>query len=95
MPSSENLNPTHEVLHCDKPGTGCNDAPRGFSLKLSKVTRDLCGMDNELCFLHEPEPEPTTSADTESREAAGKSRKLLAIMAKHVDDLKITGEQRQ
>ena len=41
VPGFEDFNPTHEVLHCDKPGTGCNDAPRCFSLKLSKVTRDL------------------------------------------------------
>ena len=74
----EDFDPKHETIHCIKPGTGCNDAPRCFSLKLSKVTKDLCNMvpsttDGELCMLH-------------------KSGELVALMAKHVDDLKVTGE---
>ena len=74
----ESFDPLKEVIHCDKPGTGCFDAPRCFSLKLAKVTGETCGMvscivDNELCILHQ-------------------NGKLLALMAKHVDDLKITGE---
>ena len=77
IPGWENFDPRTEVIHCDKPGTGCNDAPRCFSLKLSKVTKDVCGMtsattDQELCMLH-------------------KDGQLLALMAKHVDDLKVTG----
>ena len=32
----EDFDPAREVLHCDKPGTGCNDAPRCFSMKLGK-----------------------------------------------------------
>ena len=35
-------------------------------------------VDNELCFLHK---------------ASGNSKQLLAIMAKHVDDLKLTGSK--
>ena len=34
----ETFDPNTEVLHCDKPGTGCNDAPRCCSLELGKVT---------------------------------------------------------
>ncbi len=30
IPGYENFNPATEVLHCDKPGTVCNDAPRCF-----------------------------------------------------------------
>ena len=81
IPGYEDFDPVTEVLHCDKPGTGCNDAPRCFSLKLAKVTHDLCGMvactvDKELCFLHCPE-----------------TGRLKAILAKHVDDLKICSDK--
>ena len=77
----EDFNPATEVLHCEKPGTGCNDAPRCFSLKLAQVTRNLCGLrpstvDGELCMKHVAE--------------AGRS-KLVVIMTKHVDDLKLAG----
>ena len=70
-----------QVLHCEKPGTGCNDAPRCFSLKLAQVTRNLCGLrpstvDGELCMKHVAE--------------AGRS-KLVVIMTKPVDDLKLAG----
>jgi hypothetical protein len=74
----EDFDPLMEVIHCDKPGTGCFAAPRCFSLKLAKVTGETCGMvscivDNELCILHQ-------------------NGRLLALMAKHFDDLKIAGE---
>ena len=73
-----------EVLHCDKPGTGSVDAPRCFSMKLSLCTRDKCGMeassvDPELCMRHETLPNG--------------EKKLVLLMTKHVDDLKITGEK--
>ena len=82
VPGFENFNPESEVLHCDKPGTGSVDAPRCFSLKLSTVTTK-CGLvasnvDPELCYLH--------------RMIDGKLV-LVVIMAKHVDDLKVTGER--
>ncbi|MFM7985663.1 MAG: hypothetical protein ACKPKO_40760, partial [Candidatus Fonsibacter sp.] len=32
IPGYETFNPALAVLHCEKPGTGCNDAPRCFSL---------------------------------------------------------------
>ena len=42
VPGFEDFNPVHEVLHCDKPGTGLKDAPRAFSLKLARVTLGVC-----------------------------------------------------
>ena len=106
----ENFDPRTEVIHCDKPGTGCNDAPRCFSFKLAKVTQDACGMqkctvDNELCFLHENSGtgdhlvnSANSKSNTEVHLDNGdaiipkqKWKRLLALMAKHVDDLKITG----
>ena len=95
IPGFQDFDPQTEVLHCDKPGTGCNDAPRCFSMKLAKVTRDMCGMtqctvDNELCFLHKP----VGSTLAEDRSVTpNKVMRLLAVMAKHVDDLKITGDK--
>ena len=52
----ENFDPRTEVLHCVKPRTGCNDAPRCFSMKLGESIRGECGMvqctvDNELLFF--------------------------------------------
>ena len=66
---------------CAEPGAGCNDAPRCFSFKLAQVTRNLCGLkpstvDGELCMKHRVE--------------AGRP-KLVVIMTKHVDDLKLAG----
>ena len=63
------------------PGTGCNDAPRCFSLKLAQVTRNLCGLkpstvDGELCMKHKVE--------------AGRP-KLVVITTKHLDDIKLAG----
>ena len=53
----EDFNPSTEVLHCDKLGTGSVDAPRAFSLKLKKVIlqegrMQQCSIDNELCVKH-------------------------------------------
>ena len=90
IPGWEDFDPATEVIHCDKPGTGCNDAPRCFSLKLSTVTRDICGMlpctaDNELCMLHKP---------CTSHQVVGRpTLRLVAIITKHVDDLKVTGDK--
>ena len=71
------FDPRTEVCHCDKPGTGLVDAPRAFSMKLAEVTRK-CGMN------------PTTvDAELVVKHVNGK---LVAIVAKHVDDLKIAGE---
>ena len=77
VPGFESFDPQKEVLHCDKPGTGLVDALRAFTMKLSLVTRDKCGLipskvDPELCMRHD------NGAHT-------------CIMTKHVDDLKIAG----
>ena len=53
------------------------DAPRAFSIKLGKVTREKCNLlpskiDQELCCRHD-------------------NGELVAMMTKHVDDLKIAG----
>ena len=82
VPGYTDFDPNSEVLHCDKPGTGSVDAPRCFSLKLSKVTVN-CGLtasniDLELCYYHE-----TRNGKVE----------LVAMMTKHVDDLKCAGER--
>ncbi len=85
LPGYEYFDPISEVFHCEKPGTGCNDAPRCFSLKLSQVTRAVCGLkpssvDGKLYMKHAVE--------------VGRP-KLAAIMTKHVDDLKLAGIVRE
>ena len=79
IPGYEDFDPATEVLHCEKPGSGCNDAPRCFSLKLVQVTRNLCGLkpstgDGELRMKHTVE--------------AGRP-KLVVLMTKLAGDLKI------
>ena len=74
----ETFDPATEVLDCEEPRTGLVDAPRAFSIKLSSITREKCGLmpskvDQEMCFKHV-------------------DGKLVALVTKHVDDLKITGE---
>ena len=66
------------MLKCVKPGTGCKDAPKAFSIKLASVTRSV-GL----------KPIPT---DPEC-EVKHKNGRLVLIIAKHVDDIKITGEE--
>ena len=82
VPGFESFNPNVEVLHCDRPGTGSVDAPRCFSMKLSKVTTECdlipSNVDPELCYLHQ---------------LRNGSLILVCIMTKHVDDLKCTGER--
>ena len=39
VPGCETFNEHAECLRCIKPGTGCKDAPRAFSMKLARVTR--------------------------------------------------------
>ena len=88
IPGFENFDPAAEVLHCDKPGTGSVDAPRAFHLKLAQVTRNECNLvptktDEELLVLH------TESGGARSGAA---NKELVAILAIHVDDLKIAGD---
>ena len=82
VPGYESFDPNTEVLHCDKPGTGSVDAPRCFSLKLSKVTQSIglvsSNVDPEFCYLHEEHDGKLT---------------LVCMMTKHVDDLKVAGKR--
>ena len=85
MPGFENFDPKREVIHCDKPGTGSVDAPRCFSLKLKQVTDRIgmrcCTIDPELCIMHD-------------HRAKGPMGTLIALMTKHVDDLKVCGNKK-
>lgn len=77
MPGFTDFDLSREVLHCDKLGTGLNDAPQAFSLKLKSITRQKCGLkstsfDSELEYLH-------------------RDGELVLLIAIHVDDLKMTG----
>ena len=65
-----------EVLHCVRPGTGCKDAPRCWSINLTKVTQVAWGAkptthDDHLLVRHEPS-----------------SYELDFIATEHVDDIK-------
>ena len=71
----EDFNPSLEVLHMLKPGTGCKDAPRCFSMQLSKATDETFGAkpttyDPQLIVRH-------------------RNRALNFIGTKHVDDIKV------
>ena len=39
----EDFDPTTEVLHMVRPGTGCKDAPRCFAIKLTRATNGKFG----------------------------------------------------
>ena len=78
VPGFETFDPTKEVLHCDKPGTGLVDAPRAFNMKLKMITRDKLGFASS-----------STDAEFCTTYTRGELACLLAI---HVDDLKIAGE---
>ena len=83
IPGYETYDEKIHCLECDKPGTGSKDAPRAFSIKLATVTRNpRVGLvpttfDSELEVKH--------------RMVNGKP-KLVLMIAKHVDDIKVTGE---
>ncbi len=81
VPGFESFNPMTEVLHCDKPGTGLVDAPRAFNMKLHQVVEGAgctpITVDRELCVRHVKRDDKW---------------ELVLIVAMHVDDLKVTGE---
>ena len=77
-PGFESYNERFHVLKCVKPGTGCKDAPRAFSIKLASVTRD------PKVGLKPLSGDP----ETEVKHVNGR---LVLIICKHVDDLKIAG----
>ena len=83
IPGLETFDERKEVLRCTKPGTGLRDALKCFSLKLRRVTVDEAGftplaLEGELEVLFEDR---------------GGTRVLTCILVKHVDDLKIAGEE--
>ena len=94
----ENFDFRSHVLHCDKPGTGSVDAPRCFSMKLNLCTSKDCFMqsssvDGEMCMLHVDEHQrPPSSPQDRVSLIEVKKPVLVALLTKHVDDLKITGE---
>ena len=79
VPGIEDFDESSEALHCDKPGTGLVDAPRAFSMKLGMATKGKCLM-------------LPTSVDQELVIKHEQGR-LLCIMTKHADDLKLTGRK--
>jgi hypothetical protein len=79
IPGFASFDSRTEVLHCDKPGTGLRDAPKCFALKLRRVTHGDCGMHS---LVVEPELEVKHVNEI-----------LLAMLCKHVDDLKIAASR--
>ena len=77
VPGFESFNELQEVLHNDKPGTGLVDAPRAFSLKVAQVLQKLGLRPTTV------DPEVWTWHENEQ---------LVAVLTKHVDDLKMTGQ---
>ena len=82
IPGFEKYDETVHCLECIKPGTGSKDAPRAFSSKLARVTRDV-----KLGLV------PTTyDPELEVKHASINGRRTIVLMvAKHVDDLKVAG----
>jgi hypothetical protein len=83
LPGYEDYDERIHCLQCDKPGTGSKDAPRAFSVKLASVTR------SPQIGLRPTTYDPELEVKHKLRN--GKMQPALLI-AKHVDDLKITGE---
>ena len=86
LPGFEDFDERLECLRAMKPGTGMKDAPAAFSLKLARVTQ------SDECKL-----KPTTyDKQLELRHDAGghaAASELVAMCAKHVDDIKIAGSR--
>ena len=86
IPGYESYDERIHCLECDKPGTGSKDAPRAFSIKLATVTRsDAVGL------------RPTTfdsELEVKHRYVKGQAQ-LVLMIAKHVDDIKVTGEPQE
>jgi len=71
----EDFDERTEVLWMNQPGTGCQDAPRAFSIKLAWATNDKFGA------------KPLTHCE-QTIVRHDKSHILDFIAAKHVDDIK-------
>ena len=80
LPGFHDWNPVEEVLHCLKPGTGCRDAPRAFSMQFRRATKAFglvsSLIDSELELLY-------------------KEGQLCMMILKHVDDVKMAGPKEQ
>ena len=103
-PGYEDFDETRECLHCIKPGTGCKDAPRAFSMKLARVTRSPeCNAKPttwgpELELKHERVGSNATGTSQDASQAASGGNaatalQLVLMLSKHVDDLKIAGQK--
>ena len=80
LPEFSGFDPRTEVLHCLKPGTGCRDAPKCFSLKLRKATSKY----GFKCSTVDPE-----------LELLFRNSELVMAILKHVDDLKMIGPKQE
>ena len=80
LPGFHDWNPIEEVLHCLKPGTGCRDAPRAFSMQFRRATKAFglvsSLIDSELELMY-------------------KDGQLCMMILKHVDDVKMAGPKEQ
>ena len=95
LPGFEDFDPRYEVLHCDKPGTGCKDAPRAWSIQLTKATNDDYGFkpttfDNELVVRHTNGQLDSIGTkhvdDIKAAAPAETIAKLIAVLEKHFGD---------
>ena len=77
IPGYENFDHRYEVLSCVRPGTGCKDAPRCWSIQLAKVTKGIWGA------------KPTTHDDHLLVRHKGPENSLDFIGTEHVDDIKV------
>eukprot|EP00971_Amphidinium_carterae_P298645 5933160-Amphidinium_carterae.2 len=71
----ETFDPKTEVLGLLKPGNGLRDAPRAFSVKLRKRTREFGWV--------------SSTVDPELELLWDSKRSLVGLLCKHVDDIKI------
>ena len=92
MPCYADVDPATGVLHGNKLGTGCNDAPRRFALKLAQVTRNLSGLkpitvEGELRFQHKPEggrPKLVVIMHVDHAQLAGVREEVITVL-QHID----------
>eukprot|EP00959_Pyramimonas_sp_CCMP1952_P343658 7198736-Pyramimonas_sp.AAC.1 len=75
VPSCEGLDERTECLRCIKPGTGCKDAPRAFSMKLAQVTRSPGRSAKPTSWGRALEVKRVTSGSC----AAGVSQRVLTL----------------
>ena len=89
----EDFDESIHCLKCVKPGTGKKDAPRAFSLKLSKIPKAIglksTSYDPEFECMHHWKGK-TAKALGDQEPAA-----LCLMTAKHVDDVNKTGNEEQ